>query len=60
MPTALLADDETHLLDHLEHLLGAAWPTLTIVGRASNGNEAIEMAHQLRPDVAFLDIRMPE
>ncbi len=59
MTTALLADDEPPLLQELEQLLAQAWPELIIAGRAHNGSEARRMLDALRPDIAFLDIRMP-
>ena len=31
-----------------------------VVGQAGNGNEAVELCRQLRPDIAILDISMPE
>jgi DNA-binding LytR/AlgR family response regulator len=57
--TALLADDEPHLLSYLEEQLAAAWPALQIVGRAPNGIEALRLIDELAPDVVFLDIQMP-
>jgi len=59
MTTALIADDEPQLLDELQALLSEAWPELDIVGRARNGTEARRLLDELRPDIAFLDIRMP-
>ena len=59
MTTALIADDEPQLLDELQQLLAEAWPELDIVGRARNGTEARRLLDDLRPDIAFLDIRMP-
>ncbi|MGM9482455.1 LytR/AlgR family response regulator transcription factor [Roseateles sp. NT4] len=59
MTTALIADDEPQLLDELQQLLAEAWPELDIVGRARNGTEARRLLDELRPDIAFLDIRMP-
>jgi DNA-binding LytR/AlgR family response regulator len=58
-PTALLVDDEPHLLDHLERELAVVWPALQIVGKARNGREALEAVGKEAPDVLFLDIRMP-
>jgi DNA-binding LytR/AlgR family response regulator len=58
-PTALIVDDEPLLLDHLERELALAWPDLEIVGKARNGREALAIANDVAPDVAFLDIRMP-
>ena len=59
MPTALIADDERLMRDQLVLRLQQAWPELEIVAQAKNGEEAIEMVRQHRPDFAFLDIRMP-
>jgi DNA-binding LytR/AlgR family response regulator len=58
-PTALIADDEPLLRGALERLLAKAWPELTIIGRARNGREAIELFETHRPDVCFLDVQMP-
>lgn len=59
MPTALLADDEPILLAELRALLGEAWPDLQIVGEATHGAAAFRLIESLRPDIVFLDIRMP-
>lgn len=56
---AVIADDEPLLVRHLKARLAALWPELTIVGVAANGIEARDMIESLRPDLAFLDIRMP-
>ncbi len=58
-PTAVLADDEPPLLAYLRRELQAAWPELAIVGEAGDGEQALAMIQALRPDLAFLDIRMP-
>jgi DNA-binding LytR/AlgR family response regulator len=57
--TALVADDEEPMRAQLRTRLAAAWPTLRIVAEAANGVEAVELAQQHKPDIAFLDIRMP-
>lgn len=59
MPTAILADDERLMRDQLRMRLGQVWPELEIVGEAKNGDEAIELVDELKPDFTFLDIRMP-
>jgi DNA-binding LytR/AlgR family response regulator len=59
MVTALIADDEAPMRDLLRARLASAWPDLQIVAEAANGVEAVELGEQLRPDIAFLDIRMP-
>jgi DNA-binding NarL/FixJ family response regulator len=38
----------------------AAQPDMEIVGEAGNGREAVELAEQLHPDVAVMDVAMPE
>ena len=57
--TALIVDDESPMRDQLRARLAEAWPDLAIAGEAANGIEAIEMAARLKPDIVFLDIRMP-
>ncbi len=59
MPTALIADDEALMRDQLRARLHEAWPELRIVAEATNGVEAVALAAQHKPDIAFLDIRMP-
>lgn len=58
--TAIIADDEALLRRHLDKSLAEVWPELEIVSKATNGLEAMQSIQQLKPDVAFLDIRMPE
>jgi DNA-binding LytR/AlgR family response regulator len=57
--TALIADDEAPMRDLLRARLATVWPDLRIVAEAANGVEAVELGEKLRPDIAFLDIRMP-
>ena len=59
MPTAILADDERLMRDQLRLRLQQAWPELEILDEAKNGDEAIALVEQHRPDFVFLDIRMP-
>ncbi|MEP7205915.1 MAG: LytTR family DNA-binding domain-containing protein [Casimicrobiaceae bacterium] len=59
MPTALIADDEAMLRGLLRNRLAQAWPELTIIAEAENGEEAVELATRTHPDIVFLDIRMP-
>jgi DNA-binding LytR/AlgR family response regulator len=58
-PRAILADDERLMREQLRARLQEAWPELDLVGEARNGEEALAMVAKLRPDLAFLDIRMP-
>ncbi|RNF29753.1 LytR family transcriptional regulator [Massilia aurea] len=59
MTRALIAEDEPILAATLAKTLQGLWPELEIVGKAPNGLEAVEQSLALRPDVLFLDIRMP-
>src|SRR5438270_8611562 len=54
----LLADDHTVMRNGLRLLLERQ-ANLEVVGEASDGREAVEMAASDRPDVAVLDIAMP-
>jgi DNA-binding NarL/FixJ family response regulator len=54
----LIADDQPLVRNGLALLLDAE-PDIDVVGVAADGVEALEMARDLRPDVACLDIRMP-
>jgi len=57
--SALIAEDEPLLAAHLHHALQQAWPALRIVGVVANGVQALERTLALRPQIVFLDIRMP-
>ena len=59
MTTALIAEDEALLAAHLRAELAALWPELEIVAMASHGQEAVDAALARRPQICFLDIRMP-
>jgi DNA-binding LytR/AlgR family response regulator len=56
---AIIADDERLMREQLRARLAEVWPELEIVGEGKNGQEAVELVRQLRPQLAFLDIRMP-
>jgi DNA-binding LytR/AlgR family response regulator len=45
--------------DLLRTRLNQVWPELEIVGEAKNGDEAVQLVSALKPDLTFLDIRMP-
>src|SRR5262252_9788025 len=59
-PTAVVADDERLMREQIVGRLKHAWPELSIVGEAANGREAVALVRTLEPDIAFLDISMPE
>jgi two-component system nitrate/nitrite response regulator NarL len=55
----VLAEDDEEYLVTLEALL-VADGRFEVVGRAHNGREAVELAHELEPDAVVMDIEMPE
>ena len=57
--TAIIADDEEHLREFLAEKLAQFWPELIIVAQCVNGIEALDAIAQLKPNIAFLDIKMP-
>jgi DNA-binding LytR/AlgR family response regulator len=58
-PTALVAEDEAPQRLALCELLSGLWPELAVVAQCEDGLAALEALGTLRPQVAFLDIRMP-
>ena len=56
--TALIIDDEPLARQELSYLLSAA-EDVSIVAQGNNGIEAVELIREHRPDVVFLDVRMP-
>ncbi|MGV3726141.1 LytR/AlgR family response regulator transcription factor [Hydrogenophaga sp.] len=57
--TALIAEDEPLLAQALQAELARAWPGLKVLATVGDGDSAVAQALGLRPDVLFLDIRMP-
>lgn len=57
--TALIAEDEPLLAQALRAELAALWPELEVLAHAPDGVAAVERTLALRPQVLFLDIRMP-
>jgi DNA-binding LytR/AlgR family response regulator len=56
---AIIADDEKHLADDLRRRLMHLWPELQIAAVVHDGLAAESALAEIRPDIAFLDIRMP-
>src|SRR6266498_3665513 len=57
--TLLTADDQPLMRSALRMCL-ASEPDFELLGEAADGQEAVDLAHRLRPDVALVDIRMPK
>jgi len=58
MITVLIADDHAIVRQGLRALL-ATEPDIEIVGEATNGQQAVVLAHKLVPDIVILDLSMP-
>jgi DNA-binding LytR/AlgR family response regulator len=56
---AIIADDENALRSYLKKKLTSLWPELAVVGEARDGNAALQLISDIKPDIAFLDIKMP-
>ena len=59
MITTLIVDDDVKNIKVLKALLEEFCPQVTIVGEANNAKEAIQLIHQKKPALVFLDIEMP-
>ena len=57
--TALIAEDEALLAEHLKSELQLLWPELELLPIAPHGQAAVDLALARRPSLCFLDIRMP-
>jgi DNA-binding LytR/AlgR family response regulator len=56
---AVIAEDELPQRQELRALLAKLWPDLQVVAECADGLAALEALETYRPQVAFLDIRMP-
>ena len=58
MITIVIAEDQRLLLGALGSLIDLE-DDMEVVGKASNGQDAIELVRRLEPDVCIMDIEMP-
>ena len=57
--TIVIVEDEIKIRNGLNRLL-SSYENINIVGKAKNGAEGLSLIDQLRPDLVFTDIKMPE
>ena len=59
MYKVLVVDDEQIVCDAVRFIISKREDDLVVIGSASSGREAIELAKSLMPDIIIMDIRMP-
>jgi len=59
MRTAVIVDDEELSVDLLKYLIQRYELPIEVVGEAFSGDEGLELINSLKPDIAFIDIKMP-
>lgn len=59
MYRVLIVDDEQLERTALRLILGKIMPALQVIGEARNGDEAVELALNFKPDIILMDIKMP-
>lgn len=59
MPSAVLIEDEALPRAMLREQLGLLWPELQVVGEAADGAQGLALVNAVKPDIAFVDIRLP-
>jgi YesN/AraC family two-component response regulator len=60
MKRAIIIDDESMCIDLVEGLIKRYNMPIDIVGTGTSGEEALELAKALRPDLIYLDIELPD
>lgn len=57
--TSVIVEDEVAAMAALQNYLRKFCPLVEVVGTAQNSREAIQLLHELRPQLVFLDVEMP-
>ena len=58
-PSCIIAEDEPLLAAEIREELARAWPALEVKAVAHDGHAALAAAEAHKPEVVFLDVRMP-
>ena len=58
MPKVLIVDDHAFIRRGVQGIL-KAFPEWQLCGEADNGNDAVRMAHEIKPDAIVMDVSMP-
>ncbi|GLR18178.1 LytR/AlgR family response regulator transcription factor [Portibacter lacus] len=58
--TAVIIDDEEHCVESLQKQLEWSCPHVEVIGTASNVDSGLLLFDSIQPDIAFLDIEMPD
>lgn len=58
-PRAILIEDEALPRQRLREGLAALWPQLQVLAEAEDGESGLALVLQHRPDIVFVDIRLP-
>jgi two-component system, NarL family, response regulator NreC len=58
MQRVLVVDDHAVIRKGIQSILGA-WPEWQVSGEAANGEEAVQLTKELKPDLVLMDISMP-
>ena len=58
-PTAILIEDEALPRERLREGLAELWPQLQLLAEAEDGERGLTLVLELRPDIVFVDIRLP-
>jgi two-component system LytT family response regulator len=59
MISAIIIDDEIHNRDVLKTLLGKYCPMINLIGECGSASDAFDKINELKPQLIFLDIKMP-